>query len=489
MTVNAPQSSANVATFYTEFEKVVETAIHQPLNIETSVQIVKPPNYKMLTLFVYLFVATLLLFRLLRNCWHMLALGQKNYSTDYKGAKIALIRKKLLPHSFGRYIFINQEDYENGLINDEIFVHEWAHVYQRHTWDIVFIELLIVVGWFNPIFYMYRSKIRQNHEFLADQAVIGNNRNCIPAYQTILINNIPQIKKISFTSNFYYLITKQRIVMMTKTKTKKGALCRSFALIPVFTVAICVFSTKTIAQNDMKTLTEIIEVSVENPAVNNDRIENVSEELLTEHQEVVAQNEMKTLTETIKVSVENPAVNNDRIENVSEELLTEHQEIVAQNEMKTLAETIEVSVENVREIILLEQTNVCAEALSALNSKQRVNVAGDNVAFLASYSVLSAEDNAPFFRHVAFVASNRYRLIICTDEESANTAILQLVNKNKEVKGSSYISETGRMVQYFDFDCMETGAYTIIVSFSEDKAVGSSSAVASLFHVRGLQNE
>jgi len=46
---------------------------------------------------------------------------------------------------------------------------------------------MIAFGWFNPVFYLYRSKIRQNHEFLADDAVIKNNKECIPAYQTILI--------------------------------------------------------------------------------------------------------------------------------------------------------------------------------------------------------------------------------------------------------------------------------------------------------------
>jgi hypothetical protein len=212
---------------------------------------------------------------------------------DYRDAKIALVNEKTIPHSFGRYIFVNREDYINGRIADEIIAHEWTHVQQRHTWDIMFIELLIAFGWFNPVFYLYRSKIRQNHEFLADGAVICRNEELIPVYQTILINFISKNRNINFASNFNFnfLNTQKRIVMMTKTTSNKRAWCISVALIPVLIAAIFVFSTKTIAQNNLNTLPEQTTDSVENPVIDNDRMitcgEGVSQDLLTEYQEIV----------------------------------------------------------------------------------------------------------------------------------------------------------------------------------------------------------
>jgi len=201
----------------------------------------------------------------------MLVKVRENHSLAYGEATLVLVKEKIVPHSFGRYIFINGEDYQSGLVPEEIVVHELTHVRQGHTYDILFIELLITFCWFNPVFYLYRNKIKQNHEFLADDAVVGANNVIIPDYLSILINYIPQNKKISFTSNFNFLITKKRLVMMTKTTSKKRALCSSIALIPVFIAAICVFSTKTVAL-DMNVLSEQTIGSIEISTQDNSKL-------------------------------------------------------------------------------------------------------------------------------------------------------------------------------------------------------------------------
>jgi len=212
---------------------------------------------------VYLIITSLFLFRFVRNCRRLIMQARNNKNVNYRGAKIVLINEKVRPHSFGRYIFINSDDYDSGLVPDEIIVHEWVHVRQRHTYDILFIELLITLGWFNPVFYLYRNKIRQNHEFLADYAVVRRENAIISDYVTILINYISQNKKIGFTSYFNYLITKKRLIMITKTTSKKRAWCSSLALIPVFITAIFIFSTKTIAQQDAVVPSEQPNESVE----------------------------------------------------------------------------------------------------------------------------------------------------------------------------------------------------------------------------------
>ena len=72
---------------------------------------------------------------------------------------------------------------------------------------------------------------------------------------------------------------------MTKTTSKKRAWCKSIALIPVFVVAICVFSTKIIAQNNVNTLTEPTNAGVENPAMNSNRI--VTTDLIQEYNQII----------------------------------------------------------------------------------------------------------------------------------------------------------------------------------------------------------
>jgi hypothetical protein len=283
LTINLPTTTENISTLSVGIGNVVEIVESQTFFIEPIVQAEEKPvissiNYSRLFLSVYILITSLFLFRLLKNCRQIIVLGRKNASIDYYGAKIVLINKKSVPHSFGRYIFINREDYVNGRIADEIILHEWTHVHQRHSWDIVFVELLIAFGWFNPIFYLYRNKIRQNHEFLADNAVIQNDIEVVPAYQNILIHQISQNNRIHIVSNFNYLLTQKRIVMMTRITSKKRAWCIISALIPIFIIASCTFSNKS-TKPDTETVIDFEQVIT--------RGNGVSPELVTEYQTIV----------------------------------------------------------------------------------------------------------------------------------------------------------------------------------------------------------
>lgn len=240
-----PKISENLQFLYASF---VEP---ENMDIQTSSsQIITQPaiNYYLIILLAYITVTAFFVLRFLKNILKIFLYGKNNFSIKYYDAKIILISEKLVPHSFLKYIFVNKDDYENNRIAEEIIIHEFAHVKQKHSLDIIFAEMLISFFWFNPVFYLFRNKIKQNHEFLADLAVIKSNKN-IKHYQTILLNTINQKSNILLTSNFNYLITKKRLIMMTKTTSKTRALCKQFAIVPVLIAAICIFSSKTIAQN------------------------------------------------------------------------------------------------------------------------------------------------------------------------------------------------------------------------------------------------
>jgi len=74
---------------------------------------------------------------------------------------------------------------------------------------------------------------------------------------------------------------------MTKTTSKKREWCLSMALIPVFIAAICIFSNKAIAQDNMKAP----DGGIDNPIKDENHLithrKGVSQELLTEYQEIV----------------------------------------------------------------------------------------------------------------------------------------------------------------------------------------------------------
>lgn len=203
---------------------------------------------KDIVLMLFVVISGLLLLRFCFNIFRLLLIAHKNEIVEYKGVKLVLVKHAEVPHSFLHYIFVSEAEYKCGMIEDEILTHELTHAKQRHSLDILLVELLLVFFWFNPILYIYRSKIRLNHEFLADEKVVEGGVY-VPSYQQILLNKISIKSKLSLASNFNYLITKKRLIMMTKTTSKGGAYCRKAATIFALAIAFYIFSGKTFAEN------------------------------------------------------------------------------------------------------------------------------------------------------------------------------------------------------------------------------------------------
>src|SRR5690606_28882516 len=144
------------------------------------------------------------------------------------------------------YIFINEEEYKASAIETRLISHELAHVHQKHTYDILLVELFFIFVWFNPIILFYKKAMQLNHEFLADEAVL-NIYKSVADYQTLLLSKIGLINKIPLTNSFNYLITKKRLIMMTKQVNKTRTLFKKIALLPLLSLLIFFFSTKVVA--------------------------------------------------------------------------------------------------------------------------------------------------------------------------------------------------------------------------------------------------
>jgi hypothetical protein len=170
-----------------------------------------------------------------------------NAIIQFRNCKLILLDQSERPHSFLGYIFLNVDDYRSGNIEEEILLHELAHVNQKHSWDVLFIEIVQILFWFNPFIITYRKAIMLNHEFLADEAVINQNTD-VKAYQVLLLEKVSKQAGTFITSQFNHSITKKRLIMMTKTKSFRNILCRQLAVAPLLGISVFFFSTITIAQ-------------------------------------------------------------------------------------------------------------------------------------------------------------------------------------------------------------------------------------------------
>lgn len=154
-----------------------------------------------------------------------------------QGIKIYQVDANMLPFSFGRSIFINQALHQEKDL-PEIIRHELVHVQQNHTVDIIWIELVCILNWYNPFAWLLRQQLRQNLEFIADNQVLlsGIDKK---HYQYLLLQ-VTGRTPFRLANQFNFSTLKKRIVMMNKMPSNRPELAKFLFLLPV--VGILLFS-------------------------------------------------------------------------------------------------------------------------------------------------------------------------------------------------------------------------------------------------------
>ena len=186
-------------------------------------------------------------FRFFKNLRELLVEVRKNDQLKDLNYIYVLLGRKLDPHTFFNYIFLNKKEYQEDKISSAVIEHEKAHVDQRHSIDLLLIEFIQVIFWFNPVFLLIRRSIKLNHEFLADQSVLNKNFN--PAdYSNILINYSSGHHHNTFSSPINHSLIKKRIIMITKSFSLRRLVLRALIFLPVLAGCVYLFNEDIIAK-------------------------------------------------------------------------------------------------------------------------------------------------------------------------------------------------------------------------------------------------
>ena len=139
------------------------------------------------------------------------------------------------PFSWMHYIVMNRADYETH--DAAILTHERGHIRMRHSYDVVLVDLLTALQWFNPAMWMLRQDLRAIHEYEADGEVLSQGINA-RQYQYLLISKAASIGGYSIANGISHSTLKNRIHMMTNKKTRSSHLLKLLALVPILGVAL-----------------------------------------------------------------------------------------------------------------------------------------------------------------------------------------------------------------------------------------------------------
>ena len=194
-------------------------------------------------LFIIGMMATLVhtlssLFRIIRIIRH----SEQYPQTD--GTTICVTgNASLTPFSWMHYIVMNRSDYETG--DAAILAHERGHIRLHHSWDLLFVDTLTALQWYNPAMWMLRSDLRAVHEYEADAAVLSQGINA-RQYQYLLITKAAGIGGYSLANGISHSTLKNRINMMLHTKSDRSRLLKLLALLPIVGIALAVNAEKVV---------------------------------------------------------------------------------------------------------------------------------------------------------------------------------------------------------------------------------------------------
>lgn len=233
---------------------------------------VNPVNHWPTVLYSIYFLGLLLFAsKFIRNLVVVILKIRNNPRLKGEGLIKVLVWEDVIPHTFLNYVFFNRRKFQKKEIPQEVLWHEEVHVKQLHSLDVLLIELVQIVFWFNPLIRLTKNYIKLNHEFLADQGVLRKGVNPGFYQQIVLafaINKLPSDLVNAFQFSF---IKKRFTIMKTKT-TKRAMILRYLLLLPLVSLTLFSFSSRNTevlpsSQEENELLLEEITLTVQDEAL------------------------------------------------------------------------------------------------------------------------------------------------------------------------------------------------------------------------------
>jgi TonB family protein len=137
----------------------------------------------------------------------------------------------------GSYSFFNYAFFPDENVSEEIVRHEMSHIAHHHSADILFVELMMIIQWFNPFIYLYKRELQSLHEYMADRDVVATGIDK-QNYMMLILQQCTAVDFSNMSNNFSFLLTKKRIKMITQSKKAKGVVIKALLTLPLFALLL-----------------------------------------------------------------------------------------------------------------------------------------------------------------------------------------------------------------------------------------------------------
>lgn len=216
-----------VADNNTEFEQII---LQQGFSV----------NWHLVSIVVYTIVSSFFLVTLIAGIAKVYRLLKNNSCRNIGDVYLILTNAKGTPFSFFKYIFWNEAIDINTSTGKQMMQHELIHVQEKHSADKLFMQLVILFGWFNPFFWLAKKELNLIHEFIADHKAIANGDTASLAAM-LLTAAYPQ-QQYLLSNPFFFSPIKRRLAMLTNTKNPKWSYARRLVVLPLLATVVLLFA-------------------------------------------------------------------------------------------------------------------------------------------------------------------------------------------------------------------------------------------------------
>jgi N-acetylmuramoyl-L-alanine amidase len=228
---NTPPTMVQLANIIadnnTQFEEII---VQQTFTI----------NWDLLLSVIYTTVLIVFFIHFLIGILKVYQLISKSTLTKWGSIYLILTNVKGTPFSFFNYIFWNEKVDLQTTIGQQMMQHELVHVHEKHSADKLFMQVLIMVGWFNPFFWLAKKELNMIHEFIADEKAISKGDTATLA-SMLLTAAYPQ-QQYLLSNPFFFSPIKRRLAMITNTKNIKWSYARRLIVLPLLATVVVLFA-------------------------------------------------------------------------------------------------------------------------------------------------------------------------------------------------------------------------------------------------------
>jgi TonB-dependent SusC/RagA subfamily outer membrane receptor len=228
-----PDISQNISGITDQFVYIYPQIVVEPAIVTRTIP------FALIFWWGWLTVAVFMLSKRLFQFVYIIRLWRRCPRMHYGDRVIIAVEKNIQPFSFFGCIFLNPLLYAKNEL-DEIVTHEQVHCQKRHTVDILLVETLVCLFWFNPFAWLLRRDIKQNIEYYTDQMTLRLSNFDRKHYQYSLLRVSDRAFQIVNHFHFNNNLLKKRIIMMNKKESPRIVTAKYLLVIPALAVAFLI---------------------------------------------------------------------------------------------------------------------------------------------------------------------------------------------------------------------------------------------------------